>query len=399
LDLAYGPEYERFRAEVRSFIAEHWPEDRAADPTDDDVRTFRRRAVEAGLLYRSVPTRYGGSGQEPDALKAQVIREELARCRAPGELVGLGPEMLVPTLLEWGTDWQKERFVRPTLEGTLEWCQGYSEPGAGSDLASLRTSAVLDGDEWVINGQKVWTTGGHVANMMFALVRTEPDAPKRRSLSYLLLEMDQPGIEVRPLKQITGTAEFNEVFFTDARTPADWIVGGRGEGWAVANTTLKHERVMIGNVSRSDALFSRLVALAHSVDLDGSAAITDPGVQARLVEIEGWLEAQRYSGYVQTTRALRNEPIGPLGLMNKLANTNIGHRVAALALDLIGDDALLPPTGGRPGERPGPERWMMQYFGSLGLAIAGGTSNIQRNIIAERALGLPRDPYMSDAAR
>jgi alkylation response protein AidB-like acyl-CoA dehydrogenase len=300
--------------------------------------------------------------------------------------------MLVPTLLERGREWQREQFVPPALLGDAVWCQGYSEPGAGSDLASLTTSAVLEPDGWVVNGQKVWTTGGRTADYMFALVRTEPDAPNKwAGLSYLLLDMKQPGIEVRPLRQIDGGAEFNEVFFTDARTPAHWIVGDRGEGWSVANTTLKHERAMVGSVKRSESLFGSLVKLAKRVEIDGRPAIEQAWVQDRLVILDGYLQVQRFSGYLQMSRALSGEPAGRLSIKNKVLNTDFGQQVAGLALDLLAETSQLAPRPAGPGAPPGNERWMTQFFGSLGLSIAGGTANIQRNIIAERGLGLPRD--------
>jgi alkylation response protein AidB-like acyl-CoA dehydrogenase len=390
VDLSFGPEYDGFRAEVRSFVAEHW----TGSGGRDEQIAFRRAATERGYLNRSFPRRYGGSEQGPDPAKAQIISEELGRARAPSES-GIGAAMLAPTLLELGAEWQKERFIAPTLSGKITWCQGYSEPGAGSDLASLQTRGELDGEEWRINGQKVWTTLAHQADYMFVLVRTEPGTTGRDGISYLLLDMHQPGVEVRPLRQITGTAEFNEVFLTDARTPADWIVGARGEGWAVANTTLKHERGGVGGVDTIDRLFAGLVKLAQRSTIDGRPAIEDPTIRTRLVELEGWLEVHRYCSYFQLSRSINGGKAGRVGLMNKLSATNFGQRVAALALDLLGERALLDPTGATPGERPGDEKWMAQYLGSLALAIAGGTSNIQRNIIAERGLELPRDPLMA----
>ncbi len=303
--------------------------------------------------------------------------------------------MLAPTLVERGEQWQKEKFIPPTLAGDIRWCQGYSEPGAGSDLASLRTAAVLDGDEWIINGQKIWTTEGHMADFMFILVRTEKDVPAKQGISYLLLDMHQSGVDVRPLKQITGSAEFNEVFLTDARTPQDWIVGHRGEGWSVANTTLKHERGGVGATGRMDGQFASLVKLVQRASIGGRPAITDPGIRDRLVQIQSRLEAHRYSSYFQLSRSLKGESSGRVSFMNKLNATNLGQQMAELALDVLQDNSLLDPLGGIEGERPGDERWMNQYLGSLGLAIAGGTSNIQRNVIAERGLGLPRDAQVA----
>jgi alkylation response protein AidB-like acyl-CoA dehydrogenase len=387
VELSFASGYEEFRQGVRSFLVVEWQE--TSEPKV--IRSFRQKAIEAGYLYRSVPRRYGGSEQEPDPVASHVIAEEFARAGAPREIPGISTEMLVPTLLERGEDWQKEKFIPPTLMGDMVWCQGYSEPGAGSDLASLKTRAVLEGEEWVINGQKVWTTQGHLADMMFLLARTEPDGPKHRGISYLLVPMRQPGIEVRPLKQMTGTAEFNEVFFTDARTPADWIVGERGDGWSVSKSLLKHERLMVGNPSRSEALFRSIVKLARETTVDGRPAIESQAVQEWLASMESWLQSQRCSGYYQTTKALKGEPTGTLGLTNKINNTNFGLRIAEMALELMGDAALLDPNPPSGASR-GTEKWMNQIMGSLALSIAGGSSNIQRNIIAERGLGLPRDP-------
>jgi alkylation response protein AidB-like acyl-CoA dehydrogenase len=397
MDISYGPEYEEFRQEVREFLASQWTGSK--DP--DDVRRFRRVATEHGYLYRLIPIEYGGAGRESDPMRSQIVAEEFARAGAPRELGGVSVSMLVPTLLERGEEWQKTKVIPPSLTGEITWCQGYSEPGAGSDLASLRTTAVLSDDEWVINGQKVWTTGGHLADYMFVLCRTEPDVPKHQGISYLLMDMRQPGVDVRPLKQITGTSEFNEVFLTDARTPADWIVGGRGEGWSVANTTLKHERNMVGSSAGSEGLLRSVVRLAQRRVVDGHPAIEDPAVRDRLVELQGYVDAQRYSGMIQFSRGLKGADAGVLPMLNKLASTNIGHGVAALAIDLLGSTSLL---SGRPtttsaslSDAPqaaagvGDERFMNQYLGSLGLSIAGGASNIQRNIIAERGLGLPKD--------
>lgn len=389
MDLGYSTEHLTFRAEVQAFLVDCW----TAARNDGDRRAheaaFRRQAIDRGYLYRAVPKRYGGSEQSADLLKAQIIDEEFKRARAPGEIKGVGTQMLVPTLLECGEEWQRERFIAKTLAGDYLWCQGYSEPGAGSDLASLRTRAELVDDDWVINGQKVWTSHARSAHYMFALVRTEPDQPKHEGLSYLLLEMDQPGIEVRPLKQANGGSDFNEVFFADATTPASWIVGARGQGWPVSRSLLKHERNMLGGSDRSQALFDSLLRLAGRTVRDGCPAAKDPAVRDRLAVLLGYLRAQICSSQIQLSRELSGGAGGfQLQLLNKLDQTNFAQMTAMAALDLIGDSALLAP-GRRRDE--GVERWMNQYMGSLGTAIAGGASNIQRNIIAERGLGLPRD--------
>jgi alkylation response protein AidB-like acyl-CoA dehydrogenase len=385
MDLSYGPEYDRFRDEVREFLHRHWQPERAADRPY--VREFRAAAVAAGLLYRTVPVEYGGAGREPDPMRAQVVREEFGAVEAPREVGGVGTALLVPTLLRWGTEEQKQRFVPPTVAGDLRWCQGYSEPDAGSDLEALRTTAVLTGDSWVIDGQKVWTSETERAQWMFLLARTEPELPRRGGLSYLLLDLRQPGVEVRPLRQITGTAEFSEVFLTGARTPADLIVGARGQGWTVSRTTLAAERTTLAAPETSAALYASLVKLARRAEAEGGRGIGDPVIRGRLMELRGWIEAQRYSAMIQASRDTGDQP-DILQLLNKLLHTEVAHRVSGIALSVLGPSAYLDPTAT---DRPGDERWLNQFFGSLGVAIAGGTSNIQRNIIAERGLGLPRE--------
>ena len=396
MDLSYGEEYEEFRREVKAFLADNWPPrgEESELSREEQTDRFRDRAVGAGYLARSVPKKYGGSEQEADAVKGSVISEEFRRARAPGDPVGLGVGLLVPTLLERGEEWQKEKFIRPTIRGHIRWCQGYSEPGSGSDLASLQTRGELVGDEWVINGQKIWTSGAQLADYCFCLVRTEPDQPKHAGISYLLIDMHQPGVEVRPLKQMTGNSGFNEVFFTDAKTPKDWIVGERGEGWLVSRTTLKHERSGLLNVGQATGQLPALVKLARSTKRNGRPAIEDPEIRQKLAEIEGYMKANEHSLYYRATRSLKGQDPGRIQLMAKLIRTEIGQEVAKLAMELIGDDGLLAGTGGEMFgiEAPNDNRgWVTSYMGSLGGAIAAGSSNIQRNIIGERGLGLPRD--------
>ena len=385
MDLSYGAQYEQFRTEVRAFLDENWNAARAKDR--GYVGDFRARAVRAGLIYRTVPVEFGGAGQEPDAMRAQVVREEFGRAKAPRELGGIGIALAVPTLLRWGTAAQKERFIPPTMAGTLRWCQGYSEPEAGSDLESLRTTAVLEGDEWVINGQKVWTSEASGAHWMLLLARTEPDTPRRAGLSYLLMDMSQPGVEVRPLRQITGSSEFSEVFLTGARTPADLLVGERGQGWTVSRTTLAAERTTLAAPETSVQLFASLVKLARRSERSGGRGLSDIRIRGELMKLRGWIEAQRYSALIQASRDTGDAPDLPR-LLNKLVHTEVAMRVSRIALEVLGPAGYLDPQLSTP---PGDERWLNQFFGSLGVAIAGGTSNIQRNIIAERGLGLPRD--------
>jgi alkylation response protein AidB-like acyl-CoA dehydrogenase len=396
MDLRYGEKYEELRAELREFL-KGWPlsGDEAKRPLREQEALFRQRGIERGYVYRNVPVAYGGSGREPDVITDQIIQEEYAAAGAPGNLLTQGAAMLAPTLLEVGSEWQKERFIRPALTGEEVWCQGYSEPGAGSDLASLQSRATLEKGEWVIRGHKIWTSGATEADFMFGLFRTEPEAPKHAGISYLLLDMRAPGIEIRPLREMTGGALFNEVFFDEVRTPADWIVGRRGEGWQISRVTLKHERNMIGNPNSMRRLFDELVALARRTVRDGRPALEDPRVRQRLAEIEGWLLCQEYTGRRMLTASARGraaEVALPM-LMMKLYGTNLRRRVADAAYDWIGEAGLVAPTEAewQPAAQGTPGAWTARMMSALAVAIAGGTSNIQRNIIGERGLGLPRD--------
>jgi alkylation response protein AidB-like acyl-CoA dehydrogenase len=402
LNLSYSEEYQRFREEVRRFLEEHWaPEEGVRTPSDDinaslgsailadqHATAFRKQAIERGYLYRHVPRRYGGSEQEADPLKSTILREEFRRARAPFEIMGQGPSMLVPTLLENGSEEQKLRFIEPTLLGQLRWCQGYSEPGAGSDLASLRTSAVLEGDHWVVNGQKIWTSNAQQADWMFALVRTEPDRPKHEGISYLLIDMRTPGIDVRPLRQMDGEAHFNEVFFDNVRVPRHSMVGERGKGWQVSRSTLKHERALIGNASFVRQSFDGVLLLAKSTEVRGRRAIDDPCIRDRLADLEARLLAAEYNGYRLLTASARGEDSGLPGLVAKLHTSTLFYDIARLAMDISSDHALLAP-----GEAHAPFMGMLvsAYNMYYALAIGGGAPNIQRNVIGERGLGLPRD--------
>ncbi|WP_028710051.1 MULTISPECIES: acyl-CoA dehydrogenase family protein [Paracoccus] len=391
MKLSYSAEYEAFRDEVRRFLAEEWSREKATQRESgaEFVRSFRAKATGKGYLYRGIPCRFGGSEQPADVIKAQIISEAFAEAGAAGEVPGIGMMMLVPTLLEVGSEEQKEMFVAKTVAGDYKWAQGYSEPGSGSDLASLRSTAVVDGDEWVINGHKIWTTRAQDANYMFALLRTEPDAPKHAGLSYILLDFKQPGVTVRPIRQINGDQEFCEVFLDNVRTPLSWTVGKRGEGWAVSKVNLKHERNAVGSSGRSGPVFRSLIRLAKEVEIDGQPAIKHPAIRGKLVEVEGYLKSQLYSGYYQLTLNARGETAPLLGMTNKLTTTNALQAMADIATEIL-DAAGLRAPGRQAGKRPGIERWNNQILGSLGLSIAGGTSNIQRNIISERGLGLPR---------
>ena len=398
MDLTYSDEHEAFRHEVRAFLAankEHYPKPFGVNRPPDDARAWQRRLIEHGYAARTIPAIYGGFGAEPDILKSHIIAEEFSRAKAPWGLVSQGISMLVPTLLEMGSEEQKRRWIPPTLRGEIVWCQGYSEPGAGSDLASLSTSAVEDGDDFIINGQKIWTTTAHAADMIFCLVRTEPDAPnKYLGISYLIFPMDTPGIEIRPLMTMTGNAEFNEVFFTDVRVPKSQVVGARGQGWTVSNATLKHERGMMGDPNASAARMNSILQLMGEETLDGMRVIDMPVFRDRAMRLQGKVLAMQYHGMrLLTMQANRQDP-GLARLIVKLQACEINHQLAALAVDVMGEMGLLyhdSPLSRSHGV------WQKRYMFDLAMIIGGGTAQIQKNLIAERGLGLPREPKLAKA--
>lgn len=392
MDINVGPEYEAFRAEVRDFLSTRGHE--APESGDLDYKSERRLAwqkalIENGYAARTIPREYGGYGAEPDLLKSHIIAEEFARSPAPGSIVGQGISMLVPTLLELGTEAQKQRFIQPTLSGEMVWCQGYSEPNAGSDLASLKTAGVIDGDDYVINGQKIWTSTAQHADMMFCLVRTEPDAPKHKGISYMLIPMDTPGIEVRPLMTMAGTSMFNEVFFTDVRVPRDQIVGAPGEGWAVANATLTHERGMLGDPDAALKRLNQIIELLETETVDGYRLMENPVYRDRLIKLQAEVHAMRMHSLRLMTQRLRGEKSGIERLIVKLQGCELNHQLAGLAIDVMGEFGALYEDSPYLRARGS---WQFKYMFDLGLIIGGGTAQIQKNIIAERGLGMPREP-------
>jgi len=397
MDLTYGAEYETYRSELREFLGD-WPPtgEMANQPFDVQERDFREKAIERGYIYREIPKAYGGSEQPSDPLKERIIMEEFSKASVPFRMMSQGPAMLVPTLLEFGTEEQRERYIRPTLEGELRWCQGYSEPGSGSDLASLQCKADFDGEDFVLTGQKIWTSSAAECQMMFGLFRSEPEASKHAGISYLLVPMDQPGIEVRPLKQMTGSDEFNEVFFDGAKTPLRNLVGKRGEGWQVSRATLKHERKLIGNPRLMMMQFELLVELARKTMRGGRPAIEDSAVQQQLATIEGYVRASETCNLRMLSAELHGDfmkVMQPM-MMIKLYTTKAMELIANAMYDMAGGDGLLDiedPEDGVWAMKADARAAVQNYLFSKGPSIAGGASNIQRNIIGERGLGLPRD--------
>ncbi len=395
MDLSFGPEYEALRDEVRDFCARYASQSPKTGTglgggrPGPELREWQRLLIEHGYAARTVPVTYGGFGAAPDILKRVIIDEELNRAGVSRGIGGQGPDMLVPTLLEHGSEEQKTRWIGPTIRGEVVWCQGYSEPNAGSDLAAVQTRGVEDGSDFIVNGQKIWTTTAHASDMMFGLIRTEPNASKHGGLSYILIPMDTPGIDVRPLATMTGEAEFNEVFFTDVRVPQANVIGRRGDGWTIANTTLKHERNTLASSALLDGAMRQLVALMQRETANGVRAIDSPLLRDRLLRLQARVVALKYHSLRMLTARARNEFPGVAALVTKLAGCEVSHQINVLAIDAMGELGTLYESS--PRER-NHGRWQSQMMFTLGLIIGGGTAQIQKNIISERGLGLPREP-------
>jgi len=395
MDLSYGPEYNAFRAEVQAFVAANIDQQpKPGDgPRSQAVQAWQAKLIANGYHSRTIPRDYGGYGADPDIIKPRIIAEEFSAAQMNTGFSGQGISMLTPVLLELGTETQKQQFIRKTIHGELIWCQGYSEPGAGSDLASLTTKAELDGDEWVINGQKIWTSTAHISDWIFCLVRTEPEAPKHQGISFLLFDMNTPGIEVRPLVDMTGAANFNEVFFTDVRVPKDQIVGQRGQGWQVANAILGHER---GSLAPPDAAMARIngvIRLMQQETISGERAIDNPIFRDRLMKLQGRVMAMQYNDMrLLSARINKNQDTKLAGMVVKLIGTELRHEIECLGIDVLGEIGLSYEDN--PYLR-GNGSWQYQYMYFLGLIIGGGTSQIQKNIISERGLGMPKEPKLA----
>jgi len=398
MDLEFGERYEAFREDVRTFLVENKdsrPKVGVDEESPDAISNWLSLQIEHGYWARTIPKEYGGYGGEPDLLETVIMDEEFNRAGVARGFNAQGPAMLVPTLLAHGTEEQKTKWVGPTLRREVVWCQGYSEPGAGSDLASLQTKASEDGDDFLINGQKIWTSTADQSQMMFVLVRTEPEAPKHAGISYILLPMDTPGLEVQPLRTMSGDIgdnSFNQVFFKDVRVPQANVVGSRGEGWKIANTTLKHERNSLN--SNGEATFLRLVRLMKKETVNGVSVMESPVYRDRLMRLQARMLSMKHHGMRMLTSTLKGESPGVAGLIVKLQNCQLNFDMASLAIDVMGELGVLYDHTKYERERG---YWQAHSFFSLGLIIGGGTAQIQKNIIAERGLGLPREPKPAKA--
>ncbi len=382
MDLRDTTDEATFRQEVRGFIARNLPDSsrtRGARRFEDADREWSRKLGEAGYAGLTWPREYGGAGA-PYSHQA-IFLEELARAEAPSHLGVIGLGMAGPTIITWGTEEQKERYLAKILNADEIWCQGFSEPDAGSDLAAARTRIEDQGDHFLVNGQKVWSSFAHIADFCILVGLGLPDEPRYKNLTYVIVDMHAPGVEVRPLVQITGHPEFNEIFFTDVKVPKENVLGQVGEGWQVAMTTLLHERGTLGFALSAtlDVAVRKLIALASE------RKVVDPILRDRIAREWVELQALKYTNYRSLTTLTKTGIPGPEGSASKLVWSENNQRLTKLALEILGSHAQLTDGGGY-----ADGYWQYQQLRSRGNTIEAGTSEILRNIVAERVLGLPR---------
>jgi alkylation response protein AidB-like acyl-CoA dehydrogenase len=399
MDLEFSAEDEQYRKRLQAWLAENVGSAAAAgglmklaagggggggNPIDG-ARHWQRRVYEAGYVGLAWPKRFGG--QEASFTQQVIVSQELAKSKAPPLINTIGLSILGPTLVQHGTDAQRSHFLPRILRAEDLWCQGFSEPEAGSDLASLRTRAELVGDEFVVNGQKVWTSLAPIADWCFMLVRTDPDVPKRDGISYLLCDMKTPGVNVRPLRNAAGGMHFSEVFFDDVRIPRENLVGKLHGGWAIARSSLDHERSGLSTVLGLEEMHSRLWRLASRTARGAGVALGDPTLRRTLAQHWIEIEGLRHLGYRTLSAQIAGRPPGSSASVGKLFASELRQRMASTGLRAEGPLAPLAKKSPHVIDRG---RWHAAYFDALGHAIGGGTSEIMRNVIAERVLGLPR---------
>jgi len=409
MDLTYPSEAETFRKEIRTWLEDNLPEgwfdDGFEQPPEERARfndEWVKKLYEGGWICATWPEEYGGKGLS--LMESVVLNEEFARAGAPMRADFFGDTLVGPTILQWGTEEQKKEFLPKILSGQISWCQGFSEPNAGSDLAGLKTKAELDGDEWVINGQKVWTTQAKHADYIFLLARTDQSVSKHAGISYLLVPMQQDGVEVRPIIQPDGSGEFNEVFFSDVRCPKENVVGGVNNGWKVAMTTLGFERGT--SATTSHRRFEReLEVIMERAKANGK--IADPAVRQRLMASYSKVQIMKVNGWRALTASLhgtKDLSVAALGATNKMFWSEYHRDTMELAMDILGmEGQILTGSSNDEPSMPGlaPRKALREYpvsplqasfFFSRSETIWGGTAEIQRNIVGERVLGLPKEP-------
>ena len=389
MDFNDTPEEARFREEAASWLAENAPTDdafRAMTPLEQ-AKVWQKRKYDAGWACMGWAPEFGGRGAS--AIEEVSWRQEESQYDLPANFFLIGQGMIGPTLMAWASDEDKARFLPPLASGEEVWCQLFSEPAGGSDLAALRTRAEREGDDWVINGQKIWTSGAHYSDYGVIVVRTDPTVPKHRGLSYFYVDMKAPGVEVKPIKQLTGDSDFNEVYFTDVRVSDSQRLGDVGQGWQVSLTTLMNERAAIGG-SFGQMDVSLAMSVAEEVEIDGRPALEDAAVRARIANWYVQEAGLKYTGYRSLTALSRGALPGPENSIGKLVGAPKMQAMSSYLMDLLGasgaiaDESLAAKAG------------IIQraYMGAPGLRIAGGTDEIMANIIAERVLGLPQEPRL-----
>jgi alkylation response protein AidB-like acyl-CoA dehydrogenase len=408
MDLTYPPEADSFRKEIRTWLEENLPSgwfepgfSMTKEERQEFNETWTAKLFAGGWICAGWPVEYGGKGLT--LMDQVVLNEEFAKANAPMRADFFGDTLVGPTILQWGTDEQKKEFIPGILNGSITWCQGFSEPNSGSDLASLKTSATLDGDEWIINGQKVWTTQAQHADYVFLLTRTDPTVEQHAGISYLLVPMHQEGVDVRPITQVDGSSEFNEVFFTNAHCPKGNVIGGVNNGWKVAMTTLGFERGSSSTTGYRRFLkeWEHILSEARRVGKSDDELIRED-----LVKSWSKIKIMEINGYRTLTDGLNNtHNAALLGACNKMFWSEAHRATTDLAIDILGMEGQIL-TGVGPVEGPSgvPRRGREDYpvsdiqasfFFSRSETIWGGTAEIQRNIIGERALGLPKEPKVS----
>ena len=389
MDFNDTPEEARFREEASVWLAENAPTDeafRALSPLEQ-AKVWQKRKYDAGWACIGWAPEFGGRGAS--AIEEVIWRQEESQYDLPANFFLIGQGMIGPTLMAWASDEDKARFLPPLASGEEVWCQLFSEPAGGSDLAALRTRAERDGDDWVINGQKIWTSGAHYSDYGVIVVRTDPTVPKHKGLSYFCVDMKAPGVEIKPIKQLTGDSDFNEVYFTDVRVSDSQRLGEVGQGWQVSLTTLMNERAAIGG-SFGQMDVSLAMSVAAEVEIDGRPALEDAAVRTRIADWYVQEAGLKYTGYRSLTALSRGALPGPENSIGKLVGAPKMQAMSSYLMDLldasgaIADEALAAKAG------------IIQraYMGAPGLRIAGGTDEIMANIIAERVLGLPQEPRL-----
>ena len=386
MDFNDTPEEAAFREEARTWLADNVPSREELQGLDEiqAAKLWQKRKYDAGWACIRWPEEYGGRGAS--AIEQVIWNQEEAKHATPGGVFAIGQGMAAPTLMAWAKEEHKRKHLPPLASGEHIWCQLFSEPAGGSDLAALRTRAEKDGDEWVINGQKIWTSGAHYSDYGIIVLRTDPNVPKHKGLSYFFLDMKSPGIEVRPIKQISGGANFNEVYFTDVRVPDDQRLGAVGQGWQVALTTLMNERMAIGG-GGGGVGFRQIFKLANEIEVDGEPAIRDKNVRAKLATWFAQEAGLKYTGYRSLTALSRGATPGPENSIGKLVAASKTQDMASFAMDLM----ELSGAVADPDYAEAHGIYQATFMGSPGARIAGGSDEIMLNILAERVLGLPQD--------